>query len=115
MINGVTYDFRNEEFPNRQFPTTRQLGFIAQNLENVVPEVVMTDGNGYKAVDYAKLTALLNEAIKEQQDIIENQENQISQLKAEMRRSNERSDRLAQEISSIKDLIKSFQTSELSE
>ncbi|MFT4565998.1 MAG: hypothetical protein ACI9FN_000951 [Saprospiraceae bacterium] len=68
-----TYDFRLDEFKNRNFPTTKQLGFIAQNVETVVPEVVRTNADGYKAVDYSKITALLNEAIKEQQIQIEEQ------------------------------------------
>ena len=76
-INGVTYDFRTEEFPNRNFPEYKQLGFIAQNVEQYVPEVVKTNGDGYKAVDYAKLTALLNEAIKEQQGMIKSQASTI--------------------------------------
>lgn len=86
-IEGVTYDFRVDEFSDRNFPTTKQLGFIAQNVEEVLPEVVRTNGDGYKAVDYAKVTALLNEAIKEQQKqistqagIIKSQEEQLTAL-----------------------------------
>ena len=73
-IDGVTYNFRTDEFKNRAFPSNRQVGFIAQNVEQVLPEVVMTAGDGYKAVDYAKITALLTEAIKEQQEKINSQE-----------------------------------------
>ncbi len=86
-IEGVTYDFRVDEFSDRNFPTTKQVGFIAQNVEEVLPEVVRTNGDGYKAVDYAKVTALLNEAIKEQQnqistqaEIIKSQEKQLATL-----------------------------------
>ena len=39
----------------------------------MLPEVVRTNGDGYKAVDYAKVTALLSEAIKEQQEQIRSQ------------------------------------------
>jgi len=73
QLNGVTYDWRVDEFKSRKFSTTKQVGFIAQNVEEVLPEVVQTYGDGYKAVDYAKITALLNEAIKEQQLQIEQQ------------------------------------------
>ena len=86
-INGVTYDFRTDEFANRDFPTAPQLGFLAQNVEKVLPHVVKTDGQGYKSVDYSKITALLNEAIKEQQNeinsqklIIANQQELISSI-----------------------------------
>ncbi len=90
-INGVTYDFRVDEFTDRNFPTTKQVGFIAQNVEEVLPEVVRTNGDGYKAVDYAKVTALLTEAIKEQQEqirsqseIIRSQEIQLTTLVSKM-------------------------------
>jgi len=73
QLNGVTYDWRVDEFKSRKFSTTKQVGFIAQNVEEVLPEVVQTYGDGYKAVDYAKITALLNEAVKEQQLQIEQQ------------------------------------------
>ena len=46
------------------------IGLIAQDVEKVLPEVVNTD-NGLKYIDYGKLTALLIEAIKEQQKEIE--------------------------------------------
>ena len=73
LLNGVTYDWRVDEFKSRKFSNTKQVGFIAQNVEEVLPEVVQTYGDGYKAVDYAKITALLNEAVKEQQIQIEQQ------------------------------------------
>jgi predicted ribosome quality control (RQC) complex YloA/Tae2 family protein len=40
---------------------------MAQELEQVIPEIVSTDSKGYKSVDYSKLTVVLAEAIKEQQ------------------------------------------------
>jgi hypothetical protein len=43
-----------------------QIGFVAQEVEQVLPEVVSTDEEGYKFLDYTKLTAVLLEAIKEQ-------------------------------------------------
>lgn len=52
----------------------REVGTIAQEVEQVVPELVFTDENGIKSVAYANTVALLIEAIKEQQT-------QINQLK----------------------------------
>jgi hypothetical protein len=43
----------------------RQVGFLAQDVEQVLPEAVKTMNDGYKAVDYSRLTALLVEAVKE--------------------------------------------------
>ena len=45
----------------------RDIGFIAEEVASVVPEVVAFDDHGAQGVDYARLTALLVEAIQEQQ------------------------------------------------
>jgi hypothetical protein len=74
-INGITYDWRKEEFPDKQFSDKNQIGFIAQEIEKVYPEMVFTDEKGFKSVDYARITPVLVEAIKEQQRKIERLEN----------------------------------------
>ena len=43
----------------------KDIGVIAQEVEKIFPEIVETRENGYKAVDYPKLTAVLIESIKE--------------------------------------------------
>ncbi len=70
-INGVTYDWRVSEYPQKKFTDTPQIGFIAQQLEPVLREVVLTDSAGFKSVDYSRLTPVLVEAMKEQQKMIE--------------------------------------------
>jgi hypothetical protein len=75
-LQGVTYDWRRDEFPDRSFDEGTQLGFLAQEVEKVVPEAVHTDAHGYKAVAYEKLAAVLAEGVKEQQT-------EIQSLKAE--------------------------------
>jgi hypothetical protein len=80
-MNGVTYDWRKEEFPSMGFGTNRQVGLIAQELEQVFPIVVNTDVNGYKSVNYAHMVALLIEAIKDQQAIIDGQREELTSLK----------------------------------
>ena len=64
-IEGVRYDWRREEFPERHFSDKNQIGFIAQDLEKIFPEMVFTDEKGYKSVDYGRLTPVLVEAVKE--------------------------------------------------
>ena len=55
-------------------------GVVAQEVEKVLPELVNTDENGYKSVEYANLTPVLIEAIKEQQAIIDQQNKRIENL-----------------------------------
>ena len=48
------------------------MGIIAQEVEKFFPEIVVTRPNGYKAVKYEKLVAVLIEAIKDLNKKIEN-------------------------------------------
>lgn len=57
-----------------------KLGLIAQELEAVVPEVVHEDEEGYKYIQYQQLTALLVEAIKEQNALIQSLSGKVAAL-----------------------------------
>ncbi len=82
QIQGVTYQWRADEFPEMSFDdTTTQIGFIAEELELIYPELVYTSDNGDKSISYSKLTPILLEAIKEQQNSIEEQQDILEQLK----------------------------------
>ncbi|MCP4134062.1 MAG: hypothetical protein GY754_24030 [bacterium] len=64
-LQGVSYNWRTDEFKDRKFSTKNDIGFIAQDVEKILPQVVNTGSDGYKAVAYGKVTALLVEAVKE--------------------------------------------------
>ena len=66
QIKGVSFDW-NDQSTN----TGHDVGVIAQDIEKVLPELVATRDNGFKAVRYEKIVALLIEAVKEQQSQIE--------------------------------------------
>jgi len=83
QINGVEYEMRAGEFPQKHFTPGRQIGLIAQNVEKVIPDVVH-EMDGYKAVDYAKLVPLLIEGIKEQQKQIETSNDEVEKLKQQV-------------------------------
>ncbi len=70
-VEGVSYFLKREEFPEKNFSEYKQIGFIAQEIEKIYPEMVVTDENGYKSVDYSRFTPVLVEALKEQQKMIE--------------------------------------------
>ncbi len=69
-LQGILYNWDRESFPQMEFSDTRQIGFSAQEVEKFYPEIVSTGEDGYKSVDYGKLTPVLAEAIKEQQEQI---------------------------------------------
>jgi len=50
-----------------QFSNGIEVGLIAQEVEKIIPQVVNTNADGFKSVDYARLVPLLIEALKEQQ------------------------------------------------
>ena len=77
-LQGVFYYWNREVFPDRNFTDNKQVGLIAQDVENVLPEVVHTAVDGYKSLSYDKLTAVLIEAVKEQRCIIKKQQDENS-------------------------------------
>ena len=80
-INGVTFDWKpltEEQKIHIHGHEGHDVGVIAQEIEKVLPEVVTTRDNGYKAVKYEKIVALLIEAIKEQQSEIDQLKDKIN-------------------------------------
>jgi len=68
-LRGVEY--------NKIDNTEKSIGVIAQEIEEVIPEVVREDDQGMKSVAYGNITAVLIEAIKEQQNQIDELKNQL--------------------------------------
>ena len=68
MFNGIEFDWLEFEANKTQAIHANEghdYGVIAQEIEKVFPELVDTRANGYKAVRYEKLVAVLIEAVKE--------------------------------------------------
>ena len=80
-MQGIYYNWNTNKFPELQFTNKQQIGFSAQEVEKIFPELVITDANGYKAVDYGKLSPVLVEAIKEQQKKMDEMKQEIEDLK----------------------------------
>jgi hypothetical protein len=70
-LRGVSFDWKRDDYPEHRFSGNPQIGLIAQEVIEIVPEIVSEDDNGYYNIDYSKLTPLLIEAIKQQQEQIE--------------------------------------------
>jgi hypothetical protein len=65
MLNPVSYNFRTDEFPGMELPDRRKMGLIAQEVEQILPELVVESGNGIKSVNYMELIPLIIAAYQE--------------------------------------------------
>jgi hypothetical protein len=86
-LRGVNFNWNTSDFPQRMFSEKRTMGFIAQEVEKVVPEIVQTENTaeGYKSVQYDKVVALLVEAVKAQQKQIQQLKREVKKLKKQAR------------------------------
>ncbi len=75
-LRGVTYNRTDVE------DKSQKVGVIAQEIQEVLPQVVFEQADGKLGVSYGNISAVLIEAIKEQQTQIENQQSQIDELKS---------------------------------
>ena len=85
-INGVTFDWTNEFIEknggeDNYFMRKNDVGVIAQEVLQIMPEVVAERTDGYLAVKYERLIPLLIEAIKSLHDKVEKLENKLEDLK----------------------------------
>jgi Chaperone of endosialidase len=86
-LQPVHYNWRASEFPDRHFGDDRAYGLIAQDVEQVLPELVVTDKDGYKAVDYSKLPLLTIQAVKElkaENDALKQRLSELERIVTEM-------------------------------
>jgi hypothetical protein len=77
-MQGVTYNWNKELEQNKMLTDKLQYGLIAQELEKIIPELINTDEEGWKGIEYSHLVPVLIEALKEQQQTIENQKQLIT-------------------------------------
>lgn len=89
-LRPVNYEFANENFDNLDLPKGLQYGFVAQELEAVLPELVShsttTEVDGVqtdlKGINYIQMIPVLTQALQEQQSLIDKQQTQIEELKS---------------------------------
>jgi len=79
-IRGVSYEFKEKS----KYASGKQIGLIAQELQKVFPELVTMGDNGFLKVNYTQLTAVLLQAIKEQQLLISHQQKEFNEIKKQV-------------------------------
>ncbi len=75
-LRGVTYEFKDQQ----KYASGPQIGVIAQELQKVFPELVSQGADGYLAVNYSQLSAVILQAVKEQQKEIEQLQQQMEKV-----------------------------------
>ena len=100
QLRGVSYDLKASG--------KHEIGVIAEEVGQVVPEVVSYEENGKDArgVDYSRLTALLIQAVKQQQGLIRKQQTQIRTQQAEMKAQQAQIAHLGSQVKSIQAALK---------
>ena len=85
-LEGLTYEFKNShtnaEAISRELPRGKQYGFAAQKVQEVLPELVKEDVEGYLAVNYTGVIPVLVEALKEKDTEMKALETRITKLEA---------------------------------
>jgi hypothetical protein len=79
----VKYDFRVDEFPEKNFDVGRQVGWLAHEVEAAAPELVVKDSEGYMHVSYAHASALVAQAVRELAEKVEALQAQVDNLSRE--------------------------------
>lgn len=100
VLRGVSFEMKDPELSERE-----EFGVIAQEIEKVYPELVFTDPEGYKSVNYVGLIAPLIEALKEQQKILEQQSLTIESLQTDKTLKHQQLNELSDRLQKIEQLL----------
>jgi hypothetical protein len=97
-LQPVHFYWRADQFPEQHFGDSQAYGLIAQDVEQVLPELVVTREDGYKAIDYSKLPLLTIQAVKELKAENDDLKKRVAELEA-----------LTQQIVDLQRLLKEMQ------
>jgi hypothetical protein len=76
QLNGYTYHWKEQDRDQDQ-----QIGLLAQEVQKVYPQLVKQTSEGYLSINYNGMIPVLLEALKEQCEILKEQQKQIDELK----------------------------------
>lgn len=94
----MTFQYKKEEFPSKKFDDSTQIGWVADEVEEIAPELVYRDADGYRGVAYARACPIVAEAVKEMHREFQAELNlvkqELRQLKEEYAQYRERGERV---------------------
>jgi hypothetical protein len=98
QLQPVHFEWRTDEFPDRHFGVARSFGLVAQDVEAILPELVVTDADGFKAIRYSELPLYLLQGLKElkaENDAVKTENATLKQqLQAQDARAQQQDERL---------------------
>lgn len=110
-INSYKYNYKQNlelslkngngiEIRKLTFPSGSHFGYIAQEMQEILPEVVIKDQDGYLSVDYMQLIPVITEVLKIQNSIIDSLALKIAVIekKLSIERLDESTDKLFQNV-----------------
>jgi hypothetical protein len=83
QLQPVSFHWRNE-LPDYEFGSAQAMGLIAQDVEQVFPEMVSTDARGYKQVNYSELPYLMLQSIRELKASKDQKDKEVEELKRQV-------------------------------
>ena len=101
-LRGTSYEYDSERRPDLNLPGGPQIGFVAQEVQKVLPWLVKGDGTGVFAVSYDGFVPLLVEAMKEQNQAISAQHAMDSAQRRELDELRGELDRMRGEIGELR-------------
>ncbi len=94
QLRGVRFEYLDQQ----KYMTGPKVGLIAQDLQKVYPEMVSQGSDGFLKVDYTQLSAVLIQAIKEQQEQLSAQAKEIEELKNRMDKQEDQLNSILQKL-----------------
>jgi hypothetical protein len=79
-LRGVSFNWNNDELTGANPPENLELGFIAQEVKKVLPDIVSEDNLGRLSLSYSSLIPLLVESIQQQQRTINEHKKRLEQM-----------------------------------
>jgi hypothetical protein len=89
-LSCITYDYKNDQFRDKNFPQTRQVGVIANEVAKSFPELVKRDDDGYLHVNYSQLSTIAIQAVKELSNSLIETNERMSRLEAQIKKISEK-------------------------
>lgn len=83
-LSCISYNYKVHDFAQKNFPKSRQLGVIAQEVKAQFPELVREDNEGDLQVNYSQLSTVALQAVKELSLLLEKANERIATLEKEM-------------------------------